>query len=345
MCTFSQYSQYQLATCLTDAYIRQKSNLRHHCRNSAVQCWYQCQLEINDLDNGAVYDNCRCSTDGPTAPNPCPDLNRDCHSPDGTSCTWYRDCLEECCEGTGDGYAIEFAENFCNLYTDNYNTFCPTGRQWIDGVRRCLQVALVPSLRPFIEKSCADIRSDAFRSHSPCYLNPEPGAPSVCSLLSGFDPAVSVEEYVADLLDFDNKGIGWFPLNRQSDKTDSLRQRRQLTEARGGNDSIHVMLLVASLQTLDIPTTGTGRMYSLNEIVTEIADAVRNGQLSKIPVTVDGTEVIVGVSSMGGCGDLLCSSGTNITILATSAAATPHLNMLIVLNLVAGLFVSFAAMW
>ena len=106
-----------------------------------------------------------------------------------------------------------------------------------------------------------------------------------------------------------------------------------------------VMLLVASLQTLDIPTTSTGRMYSLDEIVTEMADAVRNGQLSKIPVTVDGTEVIVGVSTMGGCGDLLCSSGTNITILATSAAATPHLNMLIVLNLVASLFVSFAAMW
>ena len=329
---FSQYSQYQWATCLTDAYIQQKSNLRHQCRDlRAVQCWYQCQLEINNLNNGAVYDNCRCSTDRPTAPNPCPDLNRDCYSPDGKSCSWYQDCLEQCypCEGTDDGYAIEFAEKFCNLYSDNYNTFCPTGRQWIDGVRRCLQVALVPSLRPFVEKSCADIRSDAFRSHSPCYLNPEPGAPSVCSLpvgdlenifwivfgntnflssaivdtgiqmvevmfgctveflanigmvvdftlsnvLSGFDPAISVGEYVADLLDFDNKGIGWFPLNRQSDKTDSRRQRRQLTEARGGNDSIHVMLLVASLQTLDVPTTGTGRMYSLDEIVTEMADA------------------------------------------------------------------------
>ena len=105
------------------------------------------------------------------------------------------------------------------------------------------------------------------------------------------------------------------------------------------------MLLVASLQTLDVPTTGTGRMYSLGEIVTEMADAVRSGQLSKIPVTVDGREVMVGVSSMAGCGDLLCNSGTNITILATGAAVTPHPNMLVVLNLVAGLIVSFAAMW
>ena len=72
---------------------------------------------------------------------------------------------------------------------------------------------------------------------------------------------------------------------------------------------------------------------------------MRNGQLSKIPVTVDGTEVIVGVSSMAGCGDLLCSSGTNITILATGAAATPRTNMLIVQSLVACLLVSFAVMW
>ena len=105
------------------------------------------------------------------------------------------------------------------------------------------------------------------------------------------------------------------------------------------------MLLVASLQTLDVPTTGTGRMYSLDEIVTEMADAVRNGQLSKIPVTVDGTEVIVGVSSMAGCGDLLCSNGTNITILATSAAATPHLNTFIVQSFMACLLVSLAVMW
>ena len=166
------------------------------------------------------------------------------------------------------------------------------------------------------------------------------------NVLSAIDSAVRaslVGKYVADLLDFDNKGIGWFPLNRQLETTNSPRQRRQLTEGGGSDDS--VMLLVASLQTLDVPTTGTGRMYSLDEIVTEMVDAVRNGQLSKIPVTVDGTEVTVGVSSMAGCGDLLCSNGNTITILATSAAATPHPNMLIVQSLVACLLVSFTVMW
>ena len=53
--------------------------------------------------------------------------------------------------------------------------------------------------------------------------------------------------------------------------TNSPRLCRQLTGGGGTDDS--VMLLVASLQTLDVPTTGTGRMYSLDEIVTEMADA------------------------------------------------------------------------
>ena len=152
---------------------------------------------------------------------------------------------------------------------------------------------------------------------------------------------------MADLLNFDSKGIGWFPLHRWSNTTDSPRQHRQLTETGESNDSVHIMLLVASLQSLGIPTAGTGRKYSLDEIVTEMADAVRNGQLSKIPVSVDGTEVIVGVSSLRGCGDLLCSNGTNITILAIapSGAATSLPHMFIVLNLVAGSFVSFAAIW
>ena len=386
------YTEYQWATCLTDDYIRERSSERHYCRNSAVRCWYQCQLEINGLDSGDVYTNCRCSP-GDSRPTSPPDLDPECFSPDGSSCTWYRECLEVRypCEGTRDGYAIEFAEKFCNLYTNNFNTFSTNAQNWIDGVRRCLQVALVPSLRPWIQKTCAEIRTDAFNTHSPCYLTPGSGAPSVCSLpirdqwnifwlvfrntefqstavtdtgtqmievmsgctkqfganiartvelklrnvLSLVNPAEtasSVGKYFADLLDFDNKGIGWFPLDRQSD---SPRQRRQLTEA-------GVMLLVASLQSLDVPTSGTGRMYSVDEIVSEMADAVRNGELSNIPITVGNTEVVVGVSSMGGCEDLLCN-GTNITVLATSSAAPPAPNTLTVLNIVVTLCALFAA--
>jgi len=53
---------------------------------------------------------------------------------------------------------------------------------WVDGVRKCLQVVLVPLLRPWMKPTCQEIRKTAFASHSPCYLRPGRGVPSVCDL-------------------------------------------------------------------------------------------------------------------------------------------------------------------
>ena len=107
-----------------------------------------------------------------------------CLSPRGIDCSWYRECLEAHypCESTGDGYAIRYAEKYCNLFNSNYNDFSASGRMWIDGVRKCLQLFLVPYLRPWVQKSCQDLKSEAFDSHSNCYLNPELSAPSICQL-------------------------------------------------------------------------------------------------------------------------------------------------------------------
>ena len=52
----------------------------------------------------------------------------------------------------------------------------------MDAVRKCLQVSLVPILRPWYKPSCEDIRQRAFASHTPCYLNPDKDAPSICDL-------------------------------------------------------------------------------------------------------------------------------------------------------------------
>ena len=83
------------------------------------------------------------------------------------------------CRGTDDGYAIEYAKKFCNLYSDNYNDFSFIGRQWVDEVRKCLQLVLVPSLRLWISPTCAEIRDAAFDSHSGCYTGVRP---SMCEL-------------------------------------------------------------------------------------------------------------------------------------------------------------------
>lgn len=179
------YSEYQWATCLTEDYIMRVSDNRHYCRSNFVtQCWYQCMLEIHELDQGPVYEGCRCSPGEVITEAPTDVIPPHCYSPSGNDCNWYRNCLEVRypCEDTNDGYAIRYAEKFCNLYSNNYNDFSGNGRAWIDGVRKCLQVALVPSLRPWVQKTCSDIRRDAFDSHPDCYTNPSNRAPGICAL-------------------------------------------------------------------------------------------------------------------------------------------------------------------
>ena len=191
-CFPSIYDDCQWATCLSKSYIEQKSRNQHTCRTRwALYCYYQCQLEEYDLDEGAVFDKCKCN-EGDPPPTPAPNgndnnnndqLNISCLSPDGTKCNWYRECLEKkypC--GSGNGYALNYAEKFCNLYNSRASYFSPQGQRWINAVRKCLQVALVPLLRPWESPSCDEIKARAFASHSPCYLQPFPNEPSICDL-------------------------------------------------------------------------------------------------------------------------------------------------------------------
>ncbi|PFX18297.1 uncharacterized protein LOC111339722 [Stylophora pistillata] len=182
-------NEYQWATCLTDVYIKLKSNHTHLCIDrTRVYCWYQCMLEENNKEDGPVTSDCSCSPSNPTSyPNtltPTTLLPSQCYSPPGDSCGWYRNCLERKypCEATSNGYAIRYAENFCNLYNENLGKFSLTGKNWVNGVRKCLQVSLVPLLRPWANPTCKEIRDRAFASHTPCYLYPDKGVPSVCDL-------------------------------------------------------------------------------------------------------------------------------------------------------------------
>ena len=182
-------NEYQWATCLTDAYIKQKSNQKHVCEDRfATYCWYQCMLEVHSKEAGSVTSDCSCTPSNPTSyPNtltPTTLLPPECYSPPGDSCDWYRNCLERKypCEATSNGYAIKYAEHFCKLYDQNFAKFSLSGKNWVNGVRKCLQVSLVPLLRPWVDPTCKEIRERAFASHTPCYLDPGNGVPSVCDL-------------------------------------------------------------------------------------------------------------------------------------------------------------------
>ena len=86
------------------------------------------------------------------------------------------------CSQTNVDYGITYAKHFCEKYNQNYNNFTDKGKQWVDGVRKCLQVSLVFTLRPWNNLSCSDIKKIAFNSHSPCYIKPDSSAPSICYL-------------------------------------------------------------------------------------------------------------------------------------------------------------------
>lgn len=162
--------QWQWTTCLTDAYVQQKSDHKHKCLDrSSTYCWHQCMLEFYNKENGTVSQDCLCNPSLFTSSNN-RSLPQQCYSPSGTSCGWYRNCLEKRypCEATSNGYAIRYAEKFCKLYGDRYSLFSIDGRKWVDGVRKCLQVALVPLIRPWKNPSCQEIRKTAFASHTPC---------------------------------------------------------------------------------------------------------------------------------------------------------------------------------
>ena len=182
-------NEYQWATCLTNAYIQQKSSQEHICSDrNATYCWYQCMIETYGKNSGSVTKDCSCTPSDPTTNpytlTPTTSLPPECYSPSGDSCDWYRNCLERKypCEATSNGYAIKYAEHFCRLYGKSFASFSATGRKWVNGVRKCLQVSLVPLLRPWANPTCGEIRKKAFASHTPCYLNPDKDVPSVCDL-------------------------------------------------------------------------------------------------------------------------------------------------------------------
>ncbi len=109
-----------------------------------------------------------------------------CHKvTDASRCEWYEECLNlvHPCDEEETHYALEYGKHFCNLYNERMNAFTQEGQQWIQAVRTCLQ----NELKPLLNKSpgsvsCEHIKEQAFASHTPCYLNPGHGTPSICDL-------------------------------------------------------------------------------------------------------------------------------------------------------------------
>lgn len=212
--TFSSIFQYY--KCVTRDYVKLKTNGTSTCFEN--NCWINCMSDqhygkpkitrrskfLSDVYTN-IQEDCECdaytenndllyeyySSAKPFRPTlPIQTTTKDilpieCYETDGSSCEWYKDCLEKRynCVGTEADYAIKYALKFCELYNSNYDYFSLKGKNWINGVRKCLQLALVQYLRPNNKLDCESLKNKAFESHAPCYLIPSgKETPSLCDL-------------------------------------------------------------------------------------------------------------------------------------------------------------------
>ena len=78
---------------------------------------------------------------------------------------------------------MDYAIQFCDLHNRYKPHFSVKTRQWIDFVRRCLLVRLVPLIRPFFNHTnCQQIDSYAADTQLQCHFEPFRFETSVCDL-------------------------------------------------------------------------------------------------------------------------------------------------------------------
>lgn len=63
-CMFSpDYTLKQWFRCASQSYVRQQSRGRYTCKNNSMYCWYSCQKETFNMEEGDVYKQCSCDQD------------------------------------------------------------------------------------------------------------------------------------------------------------------------------------------------------------------------------------------------------------------------------------------
>lgn len=126
-----KYDKPQYATCLTGSYVLMKTNYRFACEEIIYglrpkYCWYQCMIELHDIDNGLVVNNCACTPglhvskySRTTLTTPLP-ISEQCYTPTGFDCLWFRHCLNlKCyCDGTDYKELLESGYSFCNIASE-----------------------------------------------------------------------------------------------------------------------------------------------------------------------------------------------------------------------------------
>ncbi|KAJ9656217.1 hypothetical protein H2201_008608 [Coniosporium apollinis] len=92
-----------------------------------------------------------------------------CINPPLKSCNFYRDCAEGQLGCGAGGYPLQFGERKCHDFMNNLAHFSAEGQQWVFDTMHCLQLELVPLLKP-CTATCGSMSKAAFDSHPKCYV-------------------------------------------------------------------------------------------------------------------------------------------------------------------------------
>ena len=128
----------------------------------------------NLLDSSIVVDKvgdlqCDQCGDCSTCPSD-PMCQSRCTDPPIKSCDFYRTCAEGQLGCGASGYPLAYGEKNCNKFVNNLNYFSSAGQNWIFGTMHCLQMAMVPVLKP-CTATCSSFQTAAFNSHPGCYVD------------------------------------------------------------------------------------------------------------------------------------------------------------------------------
>ena len=126
----------------------------------------------------------------------------------------------------------------------------------------------------------------------------------------------AVMAFVANDQNWLSNGLRWIPFCDDDSQTDN-RRRRETVES---GTQFNVRVLLADEKILNItngtvlPTTNG---QSLDQAIESLSNAVRNGDLSQIPLVVNDTQITLEILSVGQCINIMCNS-TEVKLLATA---------------------------
>jgi len=124
-----------------------------------------------------------------------------CLPPTG-ACYWFRACLYSIGLCGDLGFAVKFADTFCQTSVDQKGLFLAKGQAFLNAVNVCLQQASASLIPMCNTTQCSQVQTLSLSAHPKCYVLPDPNTPNLslcqlsCNDLTALATVVNLSSYV-----------------------------------------------------------------------------------------------------------------------------------------------------